>query len=147
MTRPHPQRIFAPSRPGSLLKRVGAPIAAPMVRKDDGDKDAAYLEKIRACVCLKCGGEPCEAAHVRMASAAHGKTSGLQKKPADRWALPLTPDCHRLARDAQHTRSEQEFWHAIGINPLLVCAELYAQRADLVAMQHVVIHAIGMRNR
>jgi len=44
--------------------------------------------------------EPTEAAHLRMASAAYGKSSGLNRKPEDRWVLPLCADDHRLARHA-----------------------------------------------
>lgn len=144
MTRSHPQRIFAPSAPGALLKRA-AP--APARAKDASDQDVAYLRLIRSLPCLKCGMEPSEAAHVRFASAAFGKASGLGKKPADRFAAPLCSDCHRLARDAQHNRGEQEFWNSLGINPLLCCAQLYAQRGDLVAMRAVVMVTIAARSK
>ena len=147
MTLPHPQRIGHNSPPGSLLKRVGAVQGTPAARKPDTDHDADYLTKVRCCPCLKCGMEPSEAAHVRMASAAFGKASGLSKKPSDRWAAPLCAQCHRLARDAQHNRSEQSFWDAIGINPLICCTELYAQRDDLVAMRAVVFVTIAQRRK
>jgi hypothetical protein len=91
--------------------------------------------------------EPCEAAHVRYASAAYGKASGLQKKPEDRWSLPLCASDHRLARDAQHQRSEQAFWAELGINPLAVCVALYAQRDDFVAMHMVIVKAIAERSK
>jgi hypothetical protein len=146
MTRPFPQRILPHSPPGSLLKRVGASIVAA-ARKDVADHDPGYLALVRQCPCLKCGMEPSEAAHVRFASAAFGKASGLGKKPSDRWSLSLCADCHRLARDAQHNRNEQEFWHALGINPLICCAELYAQRNDLVAMRAVVFVTIAQRRK
>jgi hypothetical protein len=143
MTRPHPQRIFAPSRPGSLLKRAPSP---PAPRKDATDQDADYLKLVRQCPCLHCGMDPCyEAAHVRMASAAHGKASGLNKKPPDRWALPLCPDHHRLLATCQHHRGEQLFWDELGINALMTCAKLYAQRGDLVAMRAVVFTTISKR--
>lgn len=146
MTPPRPQRLVHPTRPGDLLKRFGDQ-AAPVVRKDDGERDSDYLAKIRQCRCLKSGETPCEAAHVRFASAAFGKASGMGKKPADRWALPLTAYWHRLARDAQHNRNEQAFWHEVGISPLLLCAELYAVRHDLEAMQMTVEKAIAGRGR
>lgn len=91
--------------------------------------------------------EPSEAAHVRFASAASGKASGLQKKPDDSYAVPLCSGCHRLDRDAQHNRSEKLFWHALGINPLMVAEKLYAARGDLVAMRAVVFVAIAGRGR
>jgi hypothetical protein len=89
--------------------------------------------------------EPSEAAHVRMSSAAYGKTSGLQKKPADSWALPLCADDHRLARHAQHNQGEARFWADLGINPFITCVRLYAQRGDLVAMQAVIFLTIATR--
>lgn len=146
MTNLRPQRIFRPSAPGSLLKRIGAP-APPAPRKSDTEQDPDYLGLVRQCPCLKCGMVPSEAAHVRMSSAAHGKASGLQKTPADRWALPLCAGCHRLARGAQHSRGEQQFWIEIDISPLIVCAELYAVRGDLVAMEAVIHKAIAGRKR
>lgn len=145
MTLPHPRRLFPPAPLGSMLKRFASP--APRPRKDETAQDPAYLARLRQCPCLKCGMEPSEAAHVRMASAAFGKASGLGKKPEDRWALPLCACDHRLARDAQHNQGEHQFWHALGISPLIVCAELYAQRTDLVAMRAVVMAAIAGRSK
>lgn len=82
---------------------------------------------------------------MRSASAAFGKASGLQKKPEDRWALPLCADDHRLNRNAQHNRGELAFWHELGINPLLTCQKLYAVRGDLVAMRAVIFITIAER--
>lgn len=146
MTLPHPQRIFPHAAPGSLLKRVGV-VQPPAPRKPDTDHDAGYLALVRLCPCLKCGMEPSEAAHVRMASAAYGKASGLGKKPADKWALPLCFHDHRDARDAQHKRGEAEFWYSLGINPLLTAELLYAQRGDLVAMRAVIFVTIAQRSK
>lgn len=138
-----PQRILLPSPPGSLLKRYAAP--APRMRAPMGERDADYLAMVRTLPCLKCGMEPSEAAHVRFASAAFGKASGLGKKPDDPYAVPLCAGCHRLDRDAQHSRSEKLFWHQLGINPLIVAEQLYAQRGDLVAMRAVVMVTIAER--
>lgn len=91
--------------------------------------------------------EPSEAAHVRFASAAFGKASGLQKKPEDKRALPLCAPDHHLNRDAQHNGGEREFWERLGIDPLPTCVALYAQRGDLVAMRAVVMVTIANRSR
>lgn len=138
-----PQRIAAAHPPGSLLKHVH--IQSRAHAAEMAGRDVSYLTMVRQLPCLKCGMEPSEAAHVRMSSAAFGKTSGLQKKPEDRFALPLCADCHRLARDAQHSRSELSFWGGLGINPLITCARLYAQRGDPVAMENVIRVAIAER--
>lgn len=141
---PRPQRLTHHAPPGSLLKRFDAP--APRPRGNETERDPDYLAMVRQCPCLKCGMEPSEAAHVRYACAAHGKASGLSKKPDDRYAVPLCSGCHRLDRDAQHSRGEKLFWIQLGINPLIVCEALYAQRGDLVAMRAVVMTAIAERD-
>lgn len=145
MTPSRPQRISIPEPPGSLLKRI-TPVAAPRRAEPKGG-DPSYLEAVRTLPCLKCGMEPSEAAHVRFASAALGKSSGMQKKPDDAYAVPLCAGCHRLDRDAQHGQGERMFWAQLGINPLLVAQRLYAQRGDLVAMRAVVMVAIAERSK
>ncbi|EJN07922.1 Protein of unknown function (DUF968) [Bradyrhizobium sp. YR681] len=145
MTLPRPQRITPPAAPGALLKPVCEIAQIRKVKPELAD-DPDYLALVRQCPCLYCGVEPCgEAAHVRLASAAFGKSSGLQKKPHDQWALPLCRDDHLNARHAQHKRNEEAFWRALGINPLLIAQRLYAQRGDLVAMRAVAIVAISER--
>lgn len=143
MTLPRPRRLTPPSPPGELLKQL---FMRPREPKASPDSDPDYLALVRQCPCLHCGMDPCyEAAHVRMASAAYGKASGLSKKPPDRFALPVCPDHHRLARDCQHNRGEQLFWDALGINPLMTAEKLYAQRGDLVAMRAVIFSTIATR--
>ena len=145
MTLPRPQRLTKPSRPGELLKQL---LVAPRPRKAETDNDPAYLAQVRDLPCLYCGVEPCgEAAHLRLASAAHGKSSGMGKKPADRWALPLCGEDHRIARHAQHNRSEAAFWAGLGIDAPQVATLLYAQAGDLVAMRAVVMVAIASRSK
>lgn len=139
------RRVPAVAPPGSLLKRFSTQPRRD-VRKAAG-RDAPYLDLVRQCPCLKCGDEPSEAAHVRYASAAFGKASGLGKKPDDRYAVPLCAGCHRLDRGAQHSRNERAFWEEIGINPLIAAERLYAQRGDLVAMRAVVMVVISERGR
>ncbi len=142
MTLPRPQRLTFPSPPGSLLKRA----SQPQTRQDVmTGRDVGYLAMVRQLPCLKCGSEPSEAAHVRFASAAFGKASGLGRKPDDRHSVPLCSGCHRLDRDAQHNRGEREFWDSIGINPLITAEKLYAARGDLVAMKAVVLVTIAER--
>ncbi|ODM71734.1 hypothetical protein [Bradyrhizobium elkanii] len=145
MTLPRPQRCFPPAPVGTLLKRFDQ--IQPRVRRleQGSGSESSYLSAIRSLPCLKCGMEPSEAAHVRFASAAFGKASGLGKKPDDRWALPLCADDHRLNRTAQHNRGELAFWHELGINPLICCQRLYAARGDLVAMRAVIITTIAER--
>lgn len=127
-----------------MLKGASLPRASA---EPKGGDETDYLLKIRRLRCLYCGLEPSEAAHVRMASAAFGKASGLQKKPEDKWAVPLCAEDHRLARHAQHNRGEEAFWEGIGINPLLVAEKLWSQRFDFVAMYMIVVAAIAERKK
>lgn len=149
MTFERPRRISPPAPIGSMLKGAfPASNGRALKAEPRGGDDPDYLAKVRECPCLYCGQDPCgEAAHVRFASAAFGKASGLGKKPDDRWALPLCPEEHRNARHAQHNQNEEAFWAALGINPLIVCEQLYRQRGDMVAMRAVVIHAIMTRDK
>jgi hypothetical protein len=144
MTLPRPQRILHLVPPGSLLKRRGAP-AIVQSHKGDIDRDPAYLALVRQCPCLHCGMEPSEAAHVRMASAAFGKASGMGKTPPDQWALSLCSEHHRNARTAQHRRGELQWWDELGINPLAVCRDLHTKNGDLIAMRAVIFVAIAGR--
>jgi hypothetical protein len=146
MTLPRPQRLTHYAPPGSLLKRFDAP--APRPRAIEAERDPDYLVMVRHCPCLSCGMDPCyEAAHVRMASAAFRKASGMGKTPPDKWALSLCGDDHRILTTAQHNHGEAQFWYRLGISPLIVCEKLYAQRGDLVAMRAVVFTAIAERGR
>jgi hypothetical protein len=146
MTLRKAQRLFTECAPGALLKGGNAPALRP--RANDGDRDESYLKDIRNCPCLHCGMEGfSEAAHVRMASGYHRKASGMGKKPEDRWCLPLCAEAHRLARDAQHNRSEREFWNDLGINPLAACEKLWDKRGDVVAMRAVAFVVISERVR
>lgn len=143
MIRPLPQRITAIAAPGALFKRTE--LKAPQ-RLIETPADPAYLEMIRQLPCIKCGLEPCgEAAHVRLTSAAFHKRGGMQRKPEDRWALPLDRGCHQTDPDALHRRGEYLFWAELGLNPLLICERLYRQRGDLVAMRAVILSAIAER--
>lgn len=144
MTLPRPQRIITPAPIGSLLKHAGV---APRSRISPEERNPDYRRLVTALPCLRCGMEPSEPAHVRYACAAFGKASGMQKKPEDRFCVPLCSGCHRLDRDAQHNRGERAFWETIDINPLLVAAHLYAVRADLVAMRAVCFVAIADRRK
>ena len=136
MKHQQPQRLTPPAQPGALLKRAFG-IAQRIKLKVIGDSDPVYLAMVRQMPCLGCNDEPTQAAHVRMQSGTHNKHGGMSKKPHDKWALPLCPDCHR----EQHRIGERAFWSIVGINPLLLCERLYAARGDLTTMRDVVLAA------
>lgn len=124
---------FAPV--GSLLKQ-------PRARKPRSssrgacERDEGHLALIRKLPCLKCGQDPCGvAAHVRMASAPHGKpNAGMGVKPDDQWTVPLCDEHHR----EQHQLGELQFWHEAGVSPVLLALQLYTASPDLERMRAVV---------
>ena len=136
-----PQRLTPPAAPGALLKRAFG-VAARLRLREAGDRDPVYLALVREMPCLRCTMEPCGiAAHLRMSSGAFGKKSGLGRKPADRWALPLCREHH----DLQHKIGELRFWHDTGISPVLIAIKLYARRGDRIAMRAACFAAVAER--
>lgn len=133
--------------PGSLLKKgLPEPRKKLQLGRQPRQEDVEYLDLIRKLPCLKCGDEPSEAAHIRMASAAFGKPSpGMQAKPDDKWSLPLCGGCHRLDKDALHKVGEVPFFYALNINPLLVCEQLQKVNRSPEAMRSVIFQFIGRR--
>lgn len=84
--------------------------------------DEAHLAFIRKLPSAVSGKTPCEACHVRTASAIHRKKkTGLAQKPDDSWTLPLTAEEHK----AQHCENELAFWRAHGIDPFELACQLY----------------------
>jgi hypothetical protein len=144
--RPFPQRLATPAPIGTLFKRAEG--IARLMRDGDEPGAEAYLKLIRALPCLKCGLEPCgEAAHVRLNSAAFNKRQAMARKPEPKWLVPLDRGCHQTDRDALHRTGEFLFWRQLGVNPLLVCEQLWAVRGDLVRMRAIVLMAIAERRR
>lgn len=124
MLRPHP-KTAAPRRPRPV-----------------GEKDELHLNLLRSCPCLACGGEPAEAAHLRYGDAEAGKPiTGKGQKPADRWATPLCPACHRNGPGCQHSTNERAWWAARRIDPVAACRRLYdlssAERARGTAFHDI----------
>jgi hypothetical protein len=143
----HPKTFARFASPGELLKRPMA-VATRIRLRAVSDDDPVYLARVRQCMCVCCGLDPaCVAAHVRMQSGTHGKRSGMGKKPADKWALPVCQACHTDDPDSQHRIGEIAFWNRVGLNPVLLCERLYAQRGDLLAMRAVIMLAISERGR
>jgi hypothetical protein len=138
-----PQRLAHTGKPGEMLKQPLSLVR--LERKDMNGSEPTHLKLIRQCPCLNCGTEPCEAAHVRMSSAAHGKTNARGKKPADCWTVPLCPDCHTRDPQSQHRIGELTFWHRVGMNPLIVAKQLHEATGDLPKMRAICFNAIAER--
>jgi hypothetical protein len=75
-------------------------------------------------------------AHLRFSNAAAGaRNPGLQRKPDDRWTLPLSPCEHRL----QHQMGEADYWSNLGLDPHQLAQALYEHSPDLDAMLEVLL--------
>lgn len=105
----------------------------------------AYLARIAQLPSVISLSSPCEVCHVRYGDPAQGKPStGMAEKPDDKWTLPLTPNEHRLGREAQHARGEREWWQKHGIDPVALCNDLYAAweaGADIIDMTGIIRRA------
>lgn len=93
-------------------------------QREPRQRDNKHLEFIRSLPCTICGDDTAtEAAHIRTASLAHGKSpTGMQEKASDKWALPLCGKHHR----EQHTMNEMTFWKRYGIDPFMTALKLRA---------------------
>lgn len=83
---------------------------------DDGY--LAFLRK-QPC-CCGCGRpEPSQAAHIRIGFFA------MNKKPDDKFAVPLNVWCHLNGPENQH-KNEKRFWGIRHMDPFAIAARLYA---------------------
>jgi hypothetical protein len=100
--------------------------------------DAQHLDFIRSLPCLICG-RPAEAAHIRIASHAHGKPeTGKSQKPSGRWCIPLCPGHHRLGNDSQHVIGERNFWPQHDIDPFTIAALLFVASGNCEAALSII---------
>ena len=113
-----PQRIIRPITAFSVA-------SAKQRRPRQEDKD--HLNFLRGLHCCLCGAPGPDAAHIRAASPIHGKQeSGLQRKPGDKWVVPLC----RAHHDEQHQGNELLFWAKHGIDPFTLALALYGATGD-----------------
>lgn len=74
-------------------------------------------------------------AHLRFSNAAAGAANpGLQRKPDDRWTLPLSPNEHRR----QHAMGEAAYWAELSIIPHQLATDLWAASPDLELMSEIL---------
>ncbi len=71
-------------------------------------------------------------AHIRFSQHYAGaRNPGLQRKPDDRWVLPLCAHEHRL----QHSMGERDYWAELGVDPHALAAALFDASPDIAEMQ------------
>ncbi len=99
-----------------------------MGQREPRQECPAFLAFLRTKPCCSCyAPAPSEAAHIRMGSPEHGKRStGMQEKPHDRWALPLCAKCHRIGPRSQHgVGDERTYWLAQALDPFQIASDLW----------------------
>lgn len=114
-------------RPQRIIRPATAFSVASTKQRRPRDRNEGHLKWIRGLHCCICGAADPDAAHIRTASAVHGKSStGLQEKPSDKWVTPLC----RTHHDMQHSMEELKFWAMFGIDPFGLALSLYAVSGD-----------------
>ena len=92
-------------------------------------KDQSYLAFIRQVPCIVTGTLPVEAAHLSTANPKYGHMGrGKGQKAHDRWALPLSPEEHRI----QHGFGERTYWNGKR-NPWITALVLHGLYLDGVS--------------
>lgn len=121
------RKIVNEAKAIQLDARKAATRARPKSPKADRgrERDNGYLAFLRRQPCACCGrAATSDAAHIRMASPSRGKLpTGMQVKPSDRFAVPLSRACHMI----QHSMSESRFWSERGLDPFEIADRLYAE--------------------
>jgi hypothetical protein len=114
-------------------------------------KRPEFLAFVRQLPCIICHAEEdhadivIHAAHIRYASAIHGKgITGIGRKPDDRWCLPLCSFHHVMGgSEAQHNNGERKWWAEHHIDPFVSAALLFSHfsEGDSAAARAVVLFA------
>lgn len=114
-----PQRIIRPPTAFSV---------ASTKQKRPRVEDKQHLRFIRSLRCCVCGAPDPDPAHIRSASAVHGKREvGGAEKASDRWVTPLCRKHH----DEQHAAgNEIAWWASKGIDPFGLALALHSASGD-----------------
>lgn len=116
--------------------------ADPSSKKQARITDETHLASIRKLPSLVSGAYGCEACHVRYGDPKHRKRrTPMGRKPDDAWTVPMTPEEHRL----QHGGNEQAFWQGVGIDPLEVATQLYANSGNIEVGRKIISEAQKVR--
>ena len=129
-----PQRIIRPATAFS----VGSTKQRRPRERDD--KHLAFIRGLKCCVCGAQGVDP---AHIRSASAIHGKReTGGAEKPSDKWTVPLCRHHH----DQQHAAgNELTWWASKRIDPFGLALALYAASGDDEIADGIIMASINRR--
>lgn len=111
-----------------IIRPITAFSVASTKQKRPRVEDKAHLAFIRTLSCCICGKPGPDPAHIRSASAVHGKReTGGSEKPHDKWTVPLCREHH----DQQHAvGNELLWWASTGIDPFGLALALYSATGD-----------------
>jgi hypothetical protein len=118
--------------------REGAAAPSPRRREISAEHKRAIGQLPCAATLARYGVEASgvHVAHLRFSCAGFGAVNpGLQRKPDDRWCLPLSPVEHRL----QHSMGEARYCAELGLDPHSLAAALWASSPDYEAMRRTLI--------
>ena len=104
-------------------------------REPDPRKDRNHMAALAALPCVACGRRPVVVHHLLRVD---GHSRGMGIKNADKWGLPLCPDCH----DALHADGDEEAWLADhDIDGRATCRALFKRTGDPEAMLRITERA------
>lgn len=87
-------------------------------------KKASYLAWLHELPSVLSGRYGVEACHTSFSAPQFGHFGRAKSaKSSDKWALPLTPDEHRISHN--YPGGEEKFWMDMGINPHIMCLVLW----------------------
>lgn len=117
---------------------LNRPIRLGKPRKRPGMSEE-HLDNIRQCCCLICGvqGPGLVDPHHLLRTGEHG----LNRKSADKWAVPLCRDLnngHHMGSNGPHAHGDEDAWFAQhDIDGRAIAKALWSKRDDLEAMQRI----------
>jgi hypothetical protein len=82
-------------------------------------RDKKHLRYVAAQPCLLCSATPSDAHHIGFA-----QPRALGRKVGDEFTVPL---CRAHHRELHHSGNEAAWWHDMGIDPLEIAKELWAE--------------------
>lgn len=121
-------------------------------QREPRQRDQPYMLWIKSLPCVACAvagrtNAPTEAAHCKLAIAAHGwREGGGGEKIHDRRCLPLCPEHHR-GKSGEHLNGQRAFWDSLGICPACLALGLSAAYDAMGSGTAVIWAAVRTRRR
>ena len=108
---------------GAFLPRGRIDKSALALAEPRRVRSKEHLQHVAAQPCLLCGASPSDAHHLRFA-----QPRAMSLKVGDEFTVPL---CRTHHRELHHGGNELSWWHDMGIDPLEVARDLWAESQKL----------------